>query len=182
MTEALNTSKTSVNFSQIIAFGETTQKTVIFLEINSGLYRDDDLQVETSLQRLLSRMHQVALVLSTGTVGGQYHTSCNVPRTKGQSDLNFGLYCFVYLSELESWSLEKTEHSLPLQSVSYTQKGKAVPLHAMEALGGRGGIAPTHSRPRQLHAPAALYPRGKDPRYPLDRRLGGPQSRSGHGG
>jgi hypothetical protein len=30
----------------------------------------------------------------------------------------------------------------------------------------------------QLHAPAAL-PRGKSPRYPLDRRLGGPQSRSG---
>jgi hypothetical protein len=31
----------------------------------------------------------------------------------------------------------------------------------------------------QRHAPAALYPRGKNPRYPLDRRLGGPQSRSG---
>jgi hypothetical protein len=30
----------------------------------------------------------------------------------------------------------------------------------------------------QHHAPAALYPRGKDPRYPLYRRLGGPQSRS----
>jgi hypothetical protein len=28
------------------------------------------------------------------------------------------------------------------------KKGKAVPLHAMEALGRRGGIAPTHSRPR----------------------------------
>jgi hypothetical protein len=27
-------------------------------------------------------------------------------------------------------------------------KGKAVPQHAMEALGGRGGIAPTHSRHR----------------------------------
>jgi hypothetical protein len=27
----------------------------------------------------------------------------------------------------------------------------------------------------QHHAPAALYPRGKDPQYPLDRRLGGPQ-------
>jgi hypothetical protein len=26
----------------------------------------------------------------------------------------------------------------------------------------------------QRHAPAALYPRGKNPRYPLDRRLGGP--------
>jgi len=33
----------------------------------------------------------------------------------------------------------------------------------------------------QLHGPAAL-PRGKSPRYPLDRRLGGPQSRSGRGG
>jgi hypothetical protein len=31
----------------------------------------------------------------------------------------------------------------------------------------------------QHHAPAALYPRGKDPRHPLDRRLGGPRSRSG---
>jgi hypothetical protein len=26
-----------------------------------------------------------------------------------------------------------------------------------------------------------LYPQGKSPRYPLDRRLGGPQSRSGQG-
>jgi hypothetical protein len=33
----------------------------------------------------------------------------------------------------------------------------------------------------QLHAPAALA-RRKSPRYPLDRRLGGPQSRSGRHG
>jgi hypothetical protein len=33
----------------------------------------------------------------------------------------------------------------------------------------------------QIHAPAAL-PQGKNLRYPLDRRLGGPQIRSGHGG
>jgi len=33
----------------------------------------------------------------------------------------------------------------------------------------------------QLHAPAALPP-GKRPWYPLDRRLGGPQIQSGHGG
>jgi hypothetical protein len=33
----------------------------------------------------------------------------------------------------------------------------------------------------QLHASAALPP-GKEPLYPLDRRLGGPQNRSGHGG
>jgi hypothetical protein len=33
----------------------------------------------------------------------------------------------------------------------------------------------------QLHALAALPP-GKEPWYPLDRRLGGSQSRSGRGG
>jgi len=33
----------------------------------------------------------------------------------------------------------------------------------------------------QLHAPAALPP-GKEPRFPLDRRMGGPQSRAGHDG
>jgi hypothetical protein len=32
-----------------------------------------------------------------------------------------------------------------------------------------------------FHAPAALSSR-KEPRYPLDRRLGGPQSRSGRDG
>jgi hypothetical protein len=38
---------------------------------------------------------------------------------------------------------------------------------------GRGG---------RRHAPAAFYPREKVPRYPLDMRLGGPQSRSGQKG
>jgi hypothetical protein len=33
----------------------------------------------------------------------------------------------------------------------------------------------------QLHALAVLL-QGKDPWYPLNRRLGGPQSCSGHGG
>jgi hypothetical protein len=33
----------------------------------------------------------------------------------------------------------------------------------------------------QLHVPAD-YGQGKIPYYPLDRRLGGPQSRSGRGG
>jgi hypothetical protein len=31
------------------------------------------------------------------------------------------------------------------QGLVYTIKSKAFPLHAMEALGGRGGIAPAHS-------------------------------------
>jgi hypothetical protein len=58
----------------------------------------------------------------------------------------------------------------------------------MEAYWGSGSIAPRTLWPRhymevggQLHAPAA-YSHGKSPCYPLDRRLGGPQSRSGHGG
>jgi hypothetical protein len=34
------------------------------------------------------------------------------------------------------------------ENVFYLIKGKTVQLHAMEGLGGRGGIAPTHSRPR----------------------------------
>jgi hypothetical protein len=33
----------------------------------------------------------------------------------------------------------------------------------------------------QLHAPAVL-PAGKESLYPLNKRLGGPQSRSGRGG
>jgi hypothetical protein len=33
----------------------------------------------------------------------------------------------------------------------------------------------------QLHAPATLS-LGKEPQYPLDRRLGGPQGRYGHYG
>jgi hypothetical protein len=35
-----------------------------------------------------------------------------------------------------------------VNSSAKSKKSKAVPLHAMEALGGRGSIAPTHSRPR----------------------------------
>jgi hypothetical protein len=35
-----------------------------------------------------------------------------------------------------------------MHTFMYVCKSKAVPLHAMKALGGRGGIDPTHSRPR----------------------------------
>jgi hypothetical protein len=38
--------------------------------------------------------------------------------------------------------------SFSLHSVCSKAKAKAVPLHAMKALGGKGGITPTHSRPR----------------------------------
>jgi hypothetical protein len=62
-------------------------------------------------------------------------------------------------------------------------KSKAVPLHAMVAHGGRGGIAPTHTSPRDgdewsASCPGRALPPGKGPPIPLDRRLGRPQSRT----
>jgi hypothetical protein len=53
----------------------------------------------------------------------------------------------------------------------------------------RGGIAPTHSWPQHWDGgewlasrPGRSLRRGRDPRYPLYRKLGWPQSRSGHRG
>jgi hypothetical protein len=58
----------------------------------------------------------------------------------------------------------------------------------MKEYWGNGGIVPLILWPRhqmemsgQLHALAVLLPE-KEPWYPLDRRLDGPQSRSGRGG
>jgi hypothetical protein len=67
--------------------------------------------------------------------------------------------------------------------------GKVVPLHAMDGAWGARRyssysliISTLEGVSGQHHAPAALYSRGKSPRYPLYRRLGGPQSRSGRRG
>jgi hypothetical protein len=59
--------------------------------------------------------------------------------------------------------------------------------HAMKAYWRSGDIAPriidlgTRWRWVVSFTPWPLYPQGKSPPYPLDRRLSGPQSRSGHG-
>jgi hypothetical protein len=58
----------------------------------------------------------------------------------------------------------------------------------MKAYWGSGGIAPrivdlgTGWSCVVSFAPRPFYPQRKSPWYPLDRRLGGPQSRSGCGG
>jgi hypothetical protein len=59
--------------------------------------------------------------------------------------------------------------------------------HAMKTYCGSGGIGPLildigTRRWVVSFTPRPLYSKGKNPRYPLDRRLGGPQSRSGCGG
>jgi hypothetical protein len=55
--------------------------------------------------------------------------------------------------------------------------------------GWRQAYSSAYSKPRhqiqvsnQRHAPAVLFPRQRTPRYPLDRRLGGPERWSGHRG
>jgi hypothetical protein len=57
---------------------------------------------------------------------------------------------------------------------------------AMKPYWGSGCIAPridlgTRWRWVVSFTPRPLYPQGKSPWYPLDRRVGGPQSRSGRG-
>jgi hypothetical protein len=57
----------------------------------------------------------------------------------------------------------------------------------MKMCWGRGCIAPRildlgTRRSMVSFTPQPLYTRGKSSRYPLDRRLGGPQSQSGRGG
>jgi hypothetical protein len=58
----------------------------------------------------------------------------------------------------------------------------------MQAYWGSGGIAPrifdlgTRRRWVISFTPRPLYLQGKSPRYALDKRMGGPQSRSGRGG
>jgi hypothetical protein len=75
--------------------------------------------------------------------------------------------------------------SLSLRRKSTHRKGEH---HAMKAYWGSGGITPrildlgTRWRSVVSFTHRPLYPQGKNAWYPLDRRLGGPQSRSGRCG
>jgi hypothetical protein len=98
-----------------------------------------------------------------------------------------------------SWRIHGYYTSVRLEGVrkSTVQQGKKVKVklslsltkhHAMKTYWGSGGIAPfildlgTRWRSVISFTPRPLYSQGKNPLYPLDRRLGGPQSRSGRGG
>jgi hypothetical protein len=89
---------------------------------------------------------------------------------------------------IRSLVVAQLTHTSHLISCPLVEK-KAVPQHTYEGAGGErmySSYSFTTSAldgvSGQRHAPAAFYPRGKDPRYLLDRRLSGPQSRSGHRG
>jgi hypothetical protein len=60
------------------------------------------------------------------------------------------------------------------EETGITSKSKAVPLHAMEGLGGRGGRAPTHTKTSALDGgewsasrPGRSLPPGKGPPVPI---------------
>jgi hypothetical protein len=61
--------------------------------------------------------------------------------------------------------------------------------YAMQMPRGRGSLSPTHFFTSALNRvsgeicpPAVLFTRGKDPQYPLDKKVDGPQRWSGHRG
>jgi hypothetical protein len=73
------------------------------------------------------------------------------------------------------------------QAISSKTKSKAVPLQAMEALGGEYSSCSFTTSALDggewlASRPGRALPQGMDRRYPLERKLVGPQSRSGHRG
>jgi hypothetical protein len=69
------------------------------------------------------------------------------------------------------WKQAKQSHNTPMEKRGDRMYGSySFKISALDGVSG------------ERHAPAALYPREKDPRYELYRRLGGPQSRSGQKG
>jgi hypothetical protein len=97
----------------------------------------------------------------------------------------------VECNEERLYSMPATDHSTRLWNVycSIIKKKKNLVIlltehHTMKVYWGSGGIAPLSLWPRQKWSASRrlLYPHGKSPWYPLDRRLGGPQSCSWHGG
>jgi hypothetical protein len=58
---------------------------------------------------------------------------------------NIQLSTGYFITQLSGANINNSKVCLHLFRII---KGKAVSLHAMKALGGRGCIAPTHSRPR----------------------------------
>jgi hypothetical protein len=104
-----------------------------------------------------------------------------------------GRFPNMWISSKEGWLVSSIMFFL--RDHRCKSKGKKVKLslcltkhHAMKTYWGSGGLTShildlgTRWRWVVSFTPRPLYPQGKSPWYPLDRRLGGPQSRSGHGG
>jgi hypothetical protein len=104
-------------------------------------------------------------------------------------------WCIIWISVLYKHTFAKDVSSFYLTTHSFGAWILFLKLslcltkhHAMKAYSGSGGTAPhildlgTRWRWVVSFMPWLLYSQGKCPWYPLDRRLGGPQSHSGHSG
>jgi hypothetical protein len=86
------------------------------------------------------------------------------------------------------WYPTITIHGVTTQKTSTWVTPYLNKHHTIKTYWGSGSIAPhipdlgTRWKWVVSFTTRPLYPQGKSPRYPLDRRLGGPQSRSGRGG
>jgi hypothetical protein len=98
-----------------------------------------------------------------------------------------------YLHFTSLFSLDEIRLMFQAKSVLFQHKlkliykgiDKAFPQHTYGGAGGKRMYSSYSFLTSALDAVSALpraLPRGKDPRYPLYRRLGGSQSRSGHTG
>jgi hypothetical protein len=112
------------------------------------------------------------------------------------------LFSYIVYVNVQKWHFVLLKRNYALQRILIvvnwfvnTGKGKKLTLclcltkdHAMKMYWGSGGIAPrifdlsTRWRWVVSFTTRPLYPQRKNPRYPLDRRLGGPRSRSGCSG
>jgi hypothetical protein len=99
--------------------------------------------VHKSLSSNVLFVHWKGLLCSLPTWKLEYHPSSAV------RDCFFNALVFIFhiwrasLFSYISWNVQCYGNK-----ASKSKQSKAVPLHAMVALGGRGGIAPTHSWPR----------------------------------
>jgi hypothetical protein len=85
---------------------------------------------------------------------------------------------------ISHWSFKFTANTNALFKINFTAGKLHVHLHAITTHTGGGGIAPLSSSALvgvsgQFHEPDTLTSEKEAPRYPLNRRLGGTQSRYG---
>jgi hypothetical protein len=117
---------------------------------------EDDCLLECCVSCSLINTGQVSEVLTTSIVRAiiasvTSETSVNFSETTGRNILEdiFEIQLFIFmLMQQPNTNYRRIGLLTNKNNNNNNNTGKAVPLHAMEALGGRGDIAPTHSRPR----------------------------------
>jgi hypothetical protein len=127
--------------------------------------------------------------LAPGSLLGQ----CRITQDSSVTAVTFRMFT-IYLNVIPATKPVQWTRGLKVLSEQFHELLVAYYLCSLnwaprhEGVLGSGGIAPriidlgTRLRWVLSFTPRSFYPQGRRPWYPLDRRLGGPQSRSGRGG